>query len=141
MEYDPRQYRRLIQPIVEGVADAVYGSRFLPTGPHRVLYYWHYVANRVLTTLSNVFTGLNLTDMETCYKVFRRDVIEAIASTLREDRFGIDPELTAKIARRKYRVYEVGISYFGRTYQEGKKIGLTDVFGISYSIVRYWLGD
>ena len=126
LEYDPRQYDRLIQPIVDGVADVVYGSRFLTDGPHRVLYFWHYLGNRALTMLSNIFTDLNLTDMETCYKVFRREVIAAIAPKLREDRFGIDPELTAKVARRKYRIYEVGISYFGRTYEEGKKIGLRD---------------
>jgi glycosyltransferase involved in cell wall biosynthesis len=141
LEYDPRQYRRLIQPIVEGMADVVYGSRFLPIGPHRVLYFWHSVANRALTTLSNMFTDLNLTDMETCYKVFRREVIEAITPTLKEDRFGIEPELTAKIARRKYRIYEVGISYFGRTYQEGKKIGLADACRAFWSILRYWWGD
>lgn len=141
LEYDPRQYRRLIQPIVEGVADVVYGSRFLPVGPHRVLYFWHSVANRALTTLSNMFTDLNLTDMETCYKVFRREVIEAVAPTLREDRFGIEPEITAKIARRRYRVYEVGISYFGRTYQEGKKIGLADACRAFWSILRYWIKD
>lgn len=141
LEYDPRQYRRLIQPIVEGVADVVYGSRFLPVGPHRVLYYWHSVANRALTMLSNMFTDLNLTDVETCYKVFRREVIEAIRPTLKEDRFGIDPELTAKIARRKYRIYEVGISYFGRTYQEGKKIRLPDACRVFWSILRYWWGD
>jgi glycosyltransferase involved in cell wall biosynthesis len=141
LEYDPRQYRRLIQPIVEGVADVVYGSRFLPVGPHRVLYFWHSVANRILTTVSNMFTDLNLTDMETCYKVFRREVIQAIAPTLKEDRFGIEPELTAKIARRKYRIYEVGISYFGRTYQEGKKIGLKDACRAAWSILRYWMGD
>jgi glycosyltransferase involved in cell wall biosynthesis len=141
LEYDPRQYPRLIQPIVEGVADVVYGSRFLPVGPHRVLYFWHSVGNRALTMLSNIFTDLNLTDMETCYKVFRREVIEAITPTLKEDRFGIDPELTAKIARRKYRIYEVGISYFGRTYQEGKKIGLADACRVFWSILRYWWKD
>ena len=141
LEYDPVQYRRLIQPIVEGVADVVYGSRFLPVGPHRVLYFWHYVGNRALTILSNIFTDLNLTDMETCYKVFRREVIQAITPTLKEDRFGIDPELTAKIARRKYRIYEVGISYFGRTYQEGKKIGLADACRVSWCIFRYWWKD
>lgn len=141
LEYDPRQYHRLIQPIIEGVADVVYGSRFLPVGPHRVLYFWHYLANRALTTLSNMFTDLNLTDMETCYKVFRREVVEAITPTLKEDRFGIDPELTAKVARRNYRIYEVGISYFGRTYQEGKKIGLPDACRVFVSILRYWWGD
>jgi glycosyltransferase involved in cell wall biosynthesis len=141
LEYDPDQYHRLIQPIVEGVADVVYGSRFLPVGPHRVLYFWHYVGNRALTMLSNIFTDLNLTDMETCYKVFRREVIEAILPTLKEDRFGCDPELTAKIARRKYRIYEVGISYFGRTYQEGKKIRLRDACRVFLSILRYWFSD
>jgi glycosyltransferase involved in cell wall biosynthesis len=141
LEYDPNQYPRLIQPIVEGVADVVYGSRFLPVGPHRVLYFWHSVGNRALTMLSNLFTDLNLTDMETCYKVFRREVIQSILPTLKEDRFGCDPELTAKIARRKYRIYEVGISYFGRTYQEGKKIGLRDACRVFASILRYWWSD
>jgi glycosyltransferase involved in cell wall biosynthesis len=141
LEYDPRQYRRLIQPIVEGVADVVFGSRFLAVGPHRVLYYWHSVANHALTTLSNMFTGLNLTDMETCYKVFRREVVEALAPVLRENRFGIEPEITAKVARRKYRIYEVGITYFGRTYQEGKKIGLADACRAFWSVLRYWWGD
>ncbi len=141
LEYDPRQYPKLIQPIVEGMADVVYGSRFLPIGPHRVLYFWHYVANRGLTILSNMFTGLNLTDMETCYKVFRRDVLQAITPTLKEHRFGIEPELTAKIARRKCRTYEIGISYFGRTYQEGKKIGLADACRAFWSILRYWWKD
>ncbi len=141
LEYDPAQYRRLIQPIVEGVADAVYGSRFLPVGPHRVLYFWHYVGNRLLTTLSNMFTDLNLTDMETCYKVFRREVVREIAPTLKERRFGVEPELTCKIARRKYRVYEVGVSYFGRTYEEGKKIGLADACHAFWCIFRYWWTD
>ncbi len=141
LEYDPAQYPRLIQPIVEGVADVVYGSRFLPSGPHRVLYFWHYLGNRLLTTISNMFTDLNLTDMETCYKIFRREVVQAITPTLKENRFGIDPELTAKVARRKYRVYEVGISYFGRTYQEGKKIGAADAVRVFWSILRYWWAD
>ena len=141
LEYDPRQYRRLIQPIVDGLADVVYGSRFLPTAPQRVLDFWHYVGNRVLTMFSNMFTDLHLTDMETCYKVFRRDVIKAILPTLKEDRFGIDPELTAKIAHRKYRVYEVGISYSARTYREGKKIGLLDACRAIWCILRYWWSD
>ncbi len=141
LEYDPAQYRQLIQPIVEGVADVVFGSRFLTVGPHRVLYYWHRVANRMLTTMSNIFTDLNLTDMETCYKVFRREVIDAIAPTLKQNRFGIEPELTAKVARRKCRVFELGISYFGRTYGEGKKIGLRDAFQALWCILRYWRWD
>ncbi|MHC4179460.1 MAG: glycosyltransferase family 2 protein [Planctomycetota bacterium] len=141
LEYDPMQYPLLIQPIVEGVADVVYGSRFLTVGPHRVLYYWHRVANRLLTTMSNMFTDLNLTDMETCYKVFRREVIETIAPKLRENGFGIDPELTAKVARRRYRIYELGITYFGRTYREGKKIGLRDALKAFWCILRYWRWD
>ncbi|MCL4191448.1 MAG: glycosyltransferase family 2 protein, partial [Thermoguttaceae bacterium] len=141
LEYDPGHYHQLLQPIVEGVADVVYGSRFVATGPHRVLYFWHYVANRMLTTLSNMFTDLNLTDMETCYKVFRREVLDEIGPTLKERRFGIEVELTAKVARRKYRIYEVGITYFGRTYSEGKKIGLRDAFRALWCIVRYWKWD
>ena len=141
LEYDSSQFPYLIQPIVEGVADVVYGSRFLAGGPHRVLYFWHYVANRFLTTLSNMFTDLNLTDMETCYKVFRREVIETILPTLKQDRFGIEPEVTAKVARRGYRVYELGISYSGRTYEAGKKIGLRDAFKALWCIVRYWRWD
>ena len=141
LEYDADQFSYLIQPIVEGNADVVYGSRFLAGDAHRVLYFWHYVANRFLTTLSNMFTDLNLTDMETCYKVFRREVIEDILPTLKQNRFGIEPELTAKIARRQYRVYEMGISYFGRTYQAGKKIGLRDAFQALWCIVRYWKWD
>jgi glycosyltransferase involved in cell wall biosynthesis len=141
LEYDPAQYGRLIQPIVEGAADVVFGSRFLAVGPHRVLYYWHRVANRVLTTVSNMFTDLNLTDMETCYKVFRREVVEAIAPTLKQNGFGIEPEITAKVARRKYRIYEMGITYFGRTYQEGKKIGFGDAVKAFWCILRYWKWD
>ena len=141
LEYDPAEYQRLIQPIVSGVADVVYGSRFLSAGPHRVLYFWHSVANRALTTMSNMFTDLNLTDMETCYKAFRREVIEAIGPTLKQNRFGIDPELTAKVARRNYRIYELGISYFGRTYQEGKKIALPDALQVFWCILRYWKWD
>ncbi len=141
LEYDPAEYRKLIQPIVEDRADVVYGSRFLAAGAHRVLYYWHRVANRVLTTMSNMFTDLNLTDMETCYKVFRREVIESIAPTLKQNRFGIEPELTAKVARRKYRIYEVGISYSGRTYQEGKKIRLRDAIKAFWCILRYSIWD
>jgi len=141
LEYDPAEYDRLIGPIVEGLADVVYGSRFLTSQPHRVLYYWHSVGNRLLTAMSNIFTDLNLTDMETCYKVFRREVIEAVAPTLKQNRFGIEPELTAKVARGKYRIYELGISYHGRTYAEGKKIGLRDALHAAWCIVRYWKWD
>jgi glycosyltransferase involved in cell wall biosynthesis len=141
LEYDPAEYPRLLQPILDGRADVVFGSRFIGER-HRVLYFWHSVGNKLLTTLSNLFTNLNLTDMETCYKVFRREVIQGV--TLKSDRFGIEPELTAKIARRRnpaWRVYEVPISYSGRTYEEGKKIGLKDAFIALYCIVRYWLMD
>lgn len=141
LEYDPTQYPDLIEPIVEGQADIVYGSRFLAGRPHRVLYFWHYVANRSLTMLSNMFTDLNLTDMETCYKVFRREVIEDILPTLKQNRFGIEPEMTAKVARRAYRIYEIGISYSGRTYEAGKKIGLKDAFKALWCILRYRMGD
>jgi glycosyltransferase involved in cell wall biosynthesis len=142
-EYDPAEFPKLIQPIVEGRADVVFGSRFVGE-THRVLYYWHSVANKALTTLSNWFTNLNLTDMETCYKVFRREVIQSI--NLRSNRFGFEPEVTAKIARKRkgqppWRVYEVPISYSGRTYEEGKKIGLKDAFQALYCIIRYWLKD
>jgi glycosyltransferase involved in cell wall biosynthesis len=139
LEYDPSEYPRLIQPILENRADVVYGSRFIGES-HRVLYFWHYVANKVLTTLSNMFTNLNLTDMETCYKVFRREVLQGIR--LRSNRFGFEPEITAKIAKRRnpaWRIYEIPISYSGRTYDEGKKIGLKDAFTAFYCIVRYWL--
>ena len=134
LEYDPNEYSRLLDPIERGVADVVYGSRFLG-GPHRVLYYSHYVANRTLTAISNLFTNINLTDMETCYKVFRREIIDSI--TLKQDRFGFEPEVTAKIAKLKCRIYEVPISYYGRTYEEGKKIGLKDGINALWCIFRY----
>jgi glycosyltransferase involved in cell wall biosynthesis len=141
LEYDPAEYPRLLHPIIEGKADVVYGSRFLGDQPHRVLYYWHYLGNRALTSLSNAFTNLNLTDMETCYKVFRREVIDEIAPRLRQNRFGFEPEMTARIARRHYRVYEMSISYSGRTYDQGKKIGWRDGLSALWCIIRYGLKD
>ena len=141
LEYDPGEYPKLLEPIVRGDADAVFGSRFLGDRPHRVLYFWHSMGNRFLTLLSNMFTDLNLTDMETCYKVFRRELIADVLPTLKSDRFGFEPEVTAKIARRKARVYEVSISYTGRTYAEGKKIGWKDGVSALWCIVRYGLAD
>ena len=135
LEYDPAEYPKLLAPILEGKADVVYGSRFVGSEAHRVLYFWHMVGNRMLTLLSNMLTNLNLTDMETCYKVFRREVLAGIV--IRENRFGFEPEITAKIARQPVRIYEVGISYSGRTYQEGKKIGWRDGLRALYCIVRY----
>jgi glycosyltransferase involved in cell wall biosynthesis len=135
LEYDPRDYDQMLEPLLDDRADVVYGSRFLGGGPHRVLYYWHSVANRLLTELSNMFTNLNLTDMETCYKAFRREVVQSIR--IEEDRFGFEPEITAKVAAAGWRVYEVGISYSGRTYAEGKKIGWRDAVRAVISILRY----
>jgi len=138
LEYDPAEYVNLIQPIVSNRADIVFGSRFLG-GPHRVLFFWHSVGNRVLTTLSNMITDLNLTDMETCYKVFRADVLKKI--TLRENRFGFEPEFTAKVGKGRFRIYEVPISYSGRDYSEGKKIGWKDGVAAIYFILRYGFFD
>ncbi|HET6265210.1 MAG TPA: glycosyltransferase family 2 protein [Usitatibacter sp.] len=135
LEYDPNEYPRLLAPIVEDRADVVFGSRFAGGGAHRVLYYWHSVGNGVLTLLSNMFTNLNLTDMETCYKAFRRPIIQSIE--IEENRFGFEPEITAKVAKLGVRVFEVGISYYGRTYAEGKKIGYKDGFRAIYCIVKY----
>ena len=135
LEYDPNQYPKLLQPILDGRADVVYGSRFLSEGPRRVLYFWHKVGNNLLTLFSNLLTNLDLTDMETCYKVFKSSVIKDIR--IQENRFGFEPEITAKIAKKKVRVYEVGISYSGRTYLEGKKIGWKDGFRALYCIIKY----
>jgi glycosyltransferase involved in cell wall biosynthesis len=135
LEYDPAEYDHLVEPLAADLADVVYGSRFMSGRPHRVLYFWHSVGNRYLTLLSNMFTDLNLTDMETCYKAFRRDVIQAIE--IEEDRFGFEPEITAKLARAGLRIYEVGISYSGRTYAEGKKIGWRDGVRALVCIVKY----
>jgi glycosyltransferase involved in cell wall biosynthesis len=135
LEYDPADYPQLLEPLLSGRADVVYGSRFISDRPHRVLYFWHSVGNKLLTVASNIFTNLNLTDMETCYKVFRREVIQGIQ--LREDRFGFEPEVTAKVAKGGWRIYEVGISYSGRTYAEGKKIGFMDAVEGARCIVRY----
>ena len=137
LEYDPREYPKLLAPILAGKADVVYGSRFMGSDAHRVLFFWHYVGNRFLTLLSNMVTNLNLTDMETCYKLFRADVLKRI--DLYEDRFGIEPEMTAKIARLKVRIYEVGISYWGRTYEEGKKINWRDGVEALSCIIKYGL--
>ena len=135
LEYDPAQYPQIIEPILQGKADVVYGSRFMSGQPHRVVYYWHRLGNGLLTLLSNMFTNLNLTDMETCYKAFRRNIIQNI--TIEENGFGFEPEITAKVAKLRCRIYEVGISYYGRTYDEGKKIGWKDGVHALICIVKY----
>ncbi|HEX3319899.1 MAG TPA: glycosyltransferase family 2 protein [Terriglobales bacterium] len=137
LEYDPDEYPVLLEPLIEGKADVVYGSRFLGGGPHRVLYYWHFLANWMLTFISNCLTNINLSDMETCYKVFRREVIQSIP--IEENRFGFEPEITVKVAKRRLRVYEVGISYWGRTYEEGKKIGWKDGVRALWCLLKYSL--
>lgn len=138
LEYDPRDYPKLLEPILDGRADAVYGSRFLG-GPHRVLFFWHYVGNKLLTTLSNILSNLNLTDMETCYKVFRKEILDKI--TLKSKRFGFEPEITVKLAKQKCRIYEVPISYSGRDYREGKKIGWKDGVAAIFHIFRFKFFD
>ena len=135
LEYDPQEFPVVIQPILAGKADVVFGSRFQSGRPHRVVYFWHRIGNGVLTLMSNFFTDLNLSDMETCYKAFRREVIQSIK--IRENRFGFEPEVTAKVAKMNLRIYEVGISYYGRTYDEGKKIGWRDGFRAIYCILKY----
>ncbi|TVR39851.1 MAG: glycosyltransferase family 2 protein [Cryomorphaceae bacterium] len=136
LEYDPNEYKLLLRPMLEGHADVVYGSRFMGGNPHRILFFWHTIGNKFLTFLSNAFTNLNLTDMETCYKLFRRETIQSL--TLREKRFGFEPEVTAKVSRIPgIRIYEVGISYYGRTYEEGKKIGWKDGVRAIYCILKY----
>jgi glycosyltransferase involved in cell wall biosynthesis len=135
LEYDPREYPLLLAPLIEDHADVVFGSRFLSGRPHRVVYFWHMVGNRFLTLLSNMFTNLNLSDMESCYKVFRRELLNSFV--IEEDRFGFEPEIVAKVARTGARIYEVGISYYGRTYEQGKKIGWRDGFAAIYVILRY----
>ena len=135
LEYDPAEYPALMAPIMQGKADVVFGSRFMGGQPHRVVYFWHYIGNKFLTLLSNMFTNINLTDMETCFKMFKREVIQSVA--IEEDRFGFEPEITAKMARGGFRIYEVGISYYGRTYAEGKKIGWRDGIRAIYAILKY----
>lgn len=141
LEYDPQEYRRLLYPIERGHADVVYGSRFIGGEPHRIIYYRNQVANKFLTMLSNLFTGLNLTDMETCYKMFRGDLARDLAKDLKAQRFGFEPEITARVAKSKVPVYEIGISYYGRTKEEGKKIGLRDGLKAIWEIIRFNVGS
>jgi hypothetical protein len=137
LEYDPQEYISVIAPLINGKADVVYGSRFMGDKPHRVLYFWHYIGNKILTTFSNMLTNLNLTDMETCYKAFSREALNKIKDRLVSDRFGIEPEITALVAKNKLRIYEVGISYYGRTYEEGKKIGWKDGFSAIWCVIKF----
>ena len=137
VEYDPNEIPMVIQPILDGKADVVFGSRFMGGRPHRVVYFWHMVGNKILTTISNMFTNINLTDMETCYKAFRGEILQSIE--IEEDRFGFEPEIIVKVAKKKVRIYEVGISYYGRTYEEGKKIGWKDGVRAIYCILKYSL--
>jgi glycosyltransferase involved in cell wall biosynthesis len=135
LEYDPRDYSLILQPLLENKADVVYGSRFIGNEPHRVMFFWHYVGNKLLTFFSNMLTNLNLTDMETCYKAFKADILKKVA--FKENRFGFEPEFTAKVAKLRLRIYEVGISYYGRTYAEGKKINWKDGISALWCIIRY----
>jgi len=135
LEYDPADYKNMLEPFDKGVADVVFGSRFIGSGPHRVVYFWHYVGNRFLTTLSNMLTNINLTDMETCFKFFKREIIQSI--NIKENRFGFEPEITAKVAKKKVRIYEVPVAYYGRTYEEGKKINWKDGVAALRCILKY----
>jgi len=137
LEYDPNEYPILLEALMNGKADVVYGSRFVGDRPHRVLFFWHYIGNRILTLFSNIFTGLNLTDMETCYKSFTKKALHSILPNLKSNRFTIEPEITAQISKQRLRIYEVGISYYGRTYEEGKKIGVGDGFAAIWAIIKF----